>query len=244
MLEPVTIANFLDYNNNDTIDLLINQIPRYGNGTTTSQSVIATDDQGGVYVVYSMVTEAFFNELDQQNYRHLVVLKSLDGGQTWGDLYDIINPELSDPEVYEFIEAVFPSSAGVVNDTLHLLYQQDFFAGYTAIDSLDPQADNFAVYTGVPISLIPASGATNVHDFQELTFQLFPNPTTGLLSIHLAEQGTESRCEVRSIDGQIVLRKDGLLNTDQIDLQALNPGFYIVQVTEGNKIGIKKVIKI
>jgi hypothetical protein len=191
-----------------------------------------------------MVTEAFFNELDQQNYRHLVVLKSLDGGQTWGGLYDLINPELSDPEVYDFIEAVFPSSAGVVNDTLHLLYQQDFFAGYTAIDSLDPQADNFAVYTGVPVSLIPEAGATSTKNFQALSFQVFPNPTKGSLALRLADQHSRARIEVRSVDGQLLFGKDGISNSEEINLWEFKPGFYTIQVMEGNKIGVKKVIKI
>ena len=243
MLESVTIANFLDYDNNDTIDLIINEIPRYGNGTTTSQSVITTDDNGGVYIVYSMVSEAFFNEQDQQNYRHLVSLKSLDGGQTWGSLYDLINPELSDPEVYEFIEAVFPSIGGVVNDTLHLLYQQDFFPGYTAIDSLDPQADNFAAYSGVPVSFIPAAGATSAKDFQELHFEVSPNPTSGSLNIVLSDNKAGAKANVRNAQGQLLFSKD-LLHRDEIDLTHLSPGFYLLEVLEQSGRGVRKIIKL
>jgi hypothetical protein len=244
MLNPALVGSFIDYNNNDTIDITFDALPRYGNGTATSMPVITTDDEAGVYIIYSMVAEAFFNELQGQNYRHLVAIKSLDGGQTWGPSYDIINPELSDPEVYDFIEAVFPSMATYVNDTLHILYQQDFFPGYRSVDEDDPLAENFAAYTGVPVSLIPDAASVSTNDFASLEFSVFPNPVMDQLNIILSDKITEQVIvELFNVQGQQLVQfaKTGpslKLNTSQ-----LNPGFYFLKISSKNQLGYHTIIK-
>jgi len=244
MLQPALVASFLDYNNNDTIDLTFNALPRYGNGTATSMPVITTDADGGVYIVYSAVAEAFFNELDEQNYRHLLVVKSIDGGQNWGPAYDIINPEFSDPEVYEFIEAVFPSVADVVNDTLHILYQQDFFPGYRSVDETDPLADNFAVYSGIPVSVIPDINSVSVHDFIPLDFSVFPNPVSDDLFIRLDETpGGDEVLEIFNAQGQRLFRYGNLERQMTIDFSEFSKGIYFLKIASNNKIGYKSIIK-
>lgn len=244
MLSPALVAGLIDYNQNDTIDLEFAEIPRYGNGTITSQAQIAADDAGGVYIVYSMITEAFYNELDAQNYRHLVTLKSLDGGQTWGPPYDIINPELSDPEVYEFIEAVFPSAYALVNDTFHILYQQDFFPGYRSVDESDPIADNFAVYTGVPVNLIPSAGSVSTRDDQWLDFLVYPNPVSHTLNIKLGDRMFDApTIDLFNAQGQLLVREKSLSEAIQMDISGLPPGFYFLKISNRSQVGFKTIVK-
>jgi hypothetical protein len=168
----------------------------------------------------------------------------LDGGQTWGPSYDIINPELSDPEVYDFIEAVFPSMATYVNDTLHILYQQDFFPGYRSVDEDDPLAENFAAYTGVPVSLIPDAASVSTNDFASLEFSVFPNPVMDQLNIILSDKITEQVIvELFNVQGQQLVQfaKTGpslKLNTSQ-----LNPGFYFLKISSKNQLGYHTIIK-
>ncbi len=243
MPAPSLVAGLLDYNQNDTIDLEASAIPRYGNGTITSMTQIAADGEGGLYIVYSMITEAFYNELYAQNYRHLVTLKSIDGGQTWGPPYDIINPELSDPEVYEFIEAVFPSAFAVVNDTFHILYQYDLFPGYRSIDVDDPIADNFAVYTGVPVNLIPEAGSVNVRDLKPLPIEVYPNPVSQLLTVRLDEETGSGIMQVYNAHGQLVMQQKELNSRLQLDLSRLNAGIYFLRISTPSSVGYKTIVK-
>ncbi len=245
MLTPVTVAALLDYDGNDTIDIQVNQIPRYGNGTLNSQPSIAVDENDGVYIVYPSPTEAFFNELDAQHYRHLLTVKSLDGGESWGPPYDIINPELSDPEVYEFIEAVFPSAHGYVQDTLHLVYQQDFFPGYRVADESDPLADNFITYTGVPVHLIPDAESVNVLDVSPLDFRIFPNPATDRVQLVMDQQRGTDEAIVQVYDSRGISVLTKVFYAHQVDwnMSNLPPGFYLVSVTTRNGRGIKMLVK-
>ncbi|MCB0685422.1 MAG: T9SS type A sorting domain-containing protein, partial [Saprospiraceae bacterium] len=238
------VGSFLDYNDNDTIDLTFEAIPRYGNGSATSMPVIAADDKGGVYIIYSAVAEAYYNELDEQNYRHLLAVKSVDGGQTWGPAYDIINPEFSDPEAYEFFETVFPSMASLVNDTLHILYQQDFFPGYSSIDVNDMQADNFIVYTGIPVGAIPDATSVAVHDLSLLDFSVYPNPMVDFLNIELNEQvGNSAILELFNAQGQRLIQQKVRDSKLQLNVNHLNPGIYFVKVASQAKIGFRSVVK-
>jgi len=245
MLAPSLVGGLLDYNGNDSIDIEANAIPRYGNGTSTSMPVIATDDNGGVYIVYSAISEAFFNELDQQNYRHLVAIKSADGGQQWGNPYDIINPELSDPEVYEFVEAVYPSISAIVNDTVHVLYHQDFFPGNRTNDEGDPSAENFVVYSAVPTNLIPDFMVTSVNNLNNLEFNILPNPTDGQIRIAFNEldAGNDVRVGIYSLQGQLLFEKHGPKSNLEYDLTGMLPGIYLVKVSGHHQTGVKRLVK-
>ena len=245
MLVPQLIGGLLDYNGNDSIDIQAGSIPRYGNGTSTSMPVITTDDKGGVYVIYSAITEGFFNELDQQNYRHLIAVKSVDGGQQWGNPYDMINPELTDPEVYEFVEAVYPSASKLVNDTVHVLYHQDFFPGNRTNDEGDPSAEIFVVYSGVPTDFIPEFILTAVGELNNLEFSVFPNPTGGRVKVALGEQTSSKdvRIGLYSLQGQLLLERRGGMANLELDLGGVVPGLYLIKVTGQKKSGVKRLVR-
>ena len=244
MLQPALVASLLDYNNNDTIDLTFNSIARYGNGTTTSMPVITTDEKGGVYIVYSAVAEAYYNELDEQNYRHLLTVKSVDQGQNWGPAYDIINPEFSDPEAFEVFETVFPSVASFVDDTLHILYQQDFFPGYLAIDVDDMPAENYAVYTGIPVSFVPNAASVAVKNAQLIDFSVFPNPVKNSLTVELDANLDENKfLEIFNAQGQRLGEWRSTDTKTSLDLSQFIDGIYVLKITAKNKVGYKSLIK-
>lgn len=244
MLQPALVGSFLDYNDNDTIDLTFDAIPRYGNGTATSMPVIATDSNDGVFIIYSAVAEAYFNELDEQNYRHLLVIKSTDGGQTWGPPYDIINPEFSDPEAYEVFETVFPSVASLVNDTLHILYQQDFFPGYRAIDEDDMPAENYAVYTGIPVSAIPDLNSVAVNEVQLIDFSVFPNPVENRLTVEMVAPDDEKIVmEIFNSQGQRLIQLKNTGHKKEVDVSPLVDGIYFLKITTKNRIGHRVFVK-
>ncbi|MDH3651457.1 MAG: T9SS type A sorting domain-containing protein [Saprospiraceae bacterium] len=242
--EPVFVGSFLDYNGNDTIDLSLINIPAYGS-STTSMPVIGIDSDGFVYVAYSMVSEAHFNDLDQQNYRHIVGTRSEDGGQTWGDLFDIINSDLVDPDVVEFVEAVYPSAWPYVDDRFHIIYQQDFFPGHTFQDSLDPAADNLIAYTGVPKESF-AGGMTSVRQNRnELSARIFPNLVSDQLTVLIeAEQSAGATIRIITTSGNAVHQESGMPSRFIHDCSDLLPGMYLITLQSRDKHFTAKFVKI
>ncbi len=241
---PILIGDLMDYNLNDTIEFFAEDVARYANLTVTSMPSITTDDQGGIYVTYSAVSEAHYNELDEQHYRHLLVVKSLDGGTTWGPIYDIINDELSDPEFNDFIEAVYPSLAMAGPDTLHLMYQQDFFPGYRFVDSMDARAENFMTYLAIPTEMIPYDGPVPIVEYdQDLDVQVFPNPSNGRLRLISATTNiSDLEIQVFNLAGQLLHSSQQTSLPATMALDFLKGGTYFLKLHGDQGIAWRKLI--
>ena len=243
---PLLVGELLDVDGNDTIDIEFDDIPRYGNSTITSMPTMAIDDQGGIFIVYSAVSEGNYNELDEQNYRHLIAIKSVDNGQTWSPGYDLINPEISDPEFYEFVEAVYPSAYPyIMDDTMHLIYQQDFIPGHRFIDSLDAFADNFIVHVPLAVDDIPSGEIVSATEFAyELPVKVYPTITPDDVQIEWT-QGSETPISVQVFDvlGNQVLAERVTTGHPKISLSQFAPGSYYLRFSSEEGYALRKVIR-
>ncbi len=246
IMDPLLVGELLDVDGNDTIDIEFDDIPRYGNSTITSMPTMAIDDQGGIFIVYSAVSEANYNELDEQNYRHLIAIKSEDNGQTWSPGYDLINPEISDPEFYEFVEAVYPSAYPyIVDDTMHLIYQQDFIPGHRFIDSLDAFADNFIVHVPLAVGDIPSGEIVSSNDFAyEIPVKVYPTITVDDVQIEWS-QWSETPINVQVFDvlGHQVHAERITTERPKISLSEFAAGSYYLRFSSEEGYALRKVIK-
>ncbi|MDH3651145.1 MAG: T9SS type A sorting domain-containing protein, partial [Saprospiraceae bacterium] len=247
MTEPVFAGGILDINGNDTLDISLGATPRYGGHTITSMPTMAINNKGGIIIVYSMVSEANFNELDEQHYRHLVAIKSLDNGATWGPPYDLINIDLVDEDFYEFVEAVYPSAHPEYNDTLYLIYQEDFFPGHTFnMDENDPQADNFITHFALPVDLVPDVSilATGEHSIREFV-TVYPTITEGPISINVDhEKISDIEIVVFDMMGRVTLHNSKVSTSTQVDMSSLISGPYFLQVRSSKGNAVYKILKL
>ena len=97
----------------------------------------------------------------------------------------------------------------------------------------DTRLNNRWLWMAEPASL-------GLDDFENtININVYPNPTNGLFTI--ASNVLEGKIEVINKLGQLVHQE--ILNTDmqQIDLQHLPGGIYIVKILEGAKIGVKRI---
>jgi hypothetical protein len=241
---PSFVGSFLDYDGNDTIDLTFANIPAYGQ-STTSMPAMSIDAKGDIYVFYSMVSEAHFNELDQQNYRHIVGARSTDSGQTWGELYDIINPDLVNPDVVDFVEAVFPYAWPDADDRVHIVYQQDNFPGYTFQDSLDPLADNFIAYIGVPVSSFEGGMTSTRGQRESLEAKIYPSLVKDYITIELSETDFSDRIQMQIFTamGQQIHHSCCLPKKSTFEMSSLPQGIYIISLTSRSKHLSQRIIK-
>ncbi len=238
--EPLLIGGLIDYNDNDTIDIAGDEIPRYVNSTATNTPTMAMDVGGGIYVCYAAVSEEHFNEQDEQHYRHLLAVRSNDGGNNWGPMIDLINDDLVDPEFNDFLETVYPVTAEMVDDTFHVIYQQDFFPGHRFTDEQDPLIDNFIVYLAVPADYVPDETVSSAVDFtNEVGITAYPTITEGMIQFRSEEviQGKVS-LEVYDMVGRRHIVQSHTQLPDGIDLTTISTGSYIliIRTEQGNAV--------
>ena len=139
-----------DVDDDGEIDILWDDIARYYLGLSSMPQLVI-DEQNHIFLVYSSVTETY--ESVTQNYRHLWVRNSVDGGEYWGNFYDL-NSDLA----YVFSECVFPSLSPTSDDFLYLVFQEDDQPGMAVKGDLDPYGENHIVYMSIQKGDVPEYG--------------------------------------------------------------------------------------
>jgi hypothetical protein len=78
--------------------------------------------------------------------------------------------------------------------------------------------------------------------FNEDVFTVYPNPTTGLISINgVSENG--ATIEVFDINGKLLYSQGNYQTTQTIDLSGWDGSLFIVRITDGSKSARKRVVK-
>jgi len=96
--------------------------------------------------------------------------------------------------------------------------------------------------TNCPVWSFTTSAALSVEDAQLSATVVSPNPVKDMVTIN-SPVGFDS-VEVFNQLGQIVLKSNAdLLNNNRLDLSALNPGMYMLQIKAENKSKTVKIIK-
>ena len=70
---------------------------------------------------------------------------------------------------------------------------------------------------------------------------IYPNPTSGMLTIKTRQINTSAQLTVVDLRGQIVYNDFVGNTTETIDLSGLQTGVYFVQINTGEQIVTKKV---
>ncbi|NUQ24795.1 MAG: T9SS type A sorting domain-containing protein [Saprospiraceae bacterium] len=248
----IVAASALDLNGNDTLDIAgIANIALYFT-SITSQPSAGIDANGNIYLVYSAVMEGaqFLNTEDNQHYRHMFVTVSSDYGETWSAPYDLINADImTDPDLTDFMEAVFPGVVRDVSDSLRLLFQYDFRPGLVVRGDLDPAELNFISYVSVPLSDLGIVGTKEVVQPGYFDLKAQPNPTNGILNVSFElESQSETTIDLLSATGRHVVKlgQSGLgvgPHQFQFDLGALPAGVYLLRLVSDGKVSASRIVK-
>ncbi|MBP6826526.1 MAG: T9SS type A sorting domain-containing protein [Saprospiraceae bacterium] len=242
--ETLTVVSFmLDINNNDTLDGT--DIPGYGCGLS-SMPAAASDENGGLYVVYASPDETRLDD-NGTTYRHVYVTKSPDYGVTWNfPPIDLNYATDTDPDsnLAKISEGTFPNCDPRVTDKLHIVYQRSLTPG-GALFETGNQDDKVSemVYIG---SADVVGTKTPVNN---LDLGLTPNPATegtAQLSFEL-KQSSEANITITDVRGALVRNvQNGTMNagvnTVSLNVASLQNGVYFVQVQSGNLSGTKKLV--
>jgi transforming growth factor-beta-induced protein len=109
------------------------------------------------------------------------------------------------------------------------------------ITAVDIEAQNGVVHvidTVILMDLTP----TNVKKLEEITFDFYPNPANGYITVRTDEIGSTLR--IIDISGKM-MRVEKVVNTSQrIDLNGLNAGVYFISVeSEAKRITQKLIVR-
>ena len=137
---------------------------------------------------------------------------SADGGITWGTPVNLTNTPTPGAGAGDCLSENYPSLASVVNDTLHVFYQEDLYGGRADFALPETVTENPQRYMSIPASMIPLGGASTeeLYPIQPRSFQLaqnYPNPfnPTTNISFSLSQTGKVSLV-VYNINGQETAR--------------------------------------
>ena len=133
------IAQTEDLDGNGSIELSVNGGGNYGSGLTTMPNM-GIDANGVIFVSYSTVVEGVTN--GDQDFRHIFITKSTDGGLTWSESVDVTPQDDWDG----MQECVYGSMSPVVDNKIRMVYQKDFEPGNTLGADADMVDWNATVY--------------------------------------------------------------------------------------------------
>lgn len=242
------IAGCLDENSDGTLNITGSDAIALYYTSLSSQPSATVDNLNNLYLAYSALSESNIAS-NGQNYRHIILTKSKDGGATWPEFIDVINDSLikDDPTFYTFVEAVFPSIITIGND-LHLTFMLDYEPGLTVNGDQDPSSDNEMAHLIFDKNTLTLTEKVNKPAFFAMT--LTPNVVNESTRVNFeVAKGGQAQLEVYSLTGQLMQTKSlgqigaGVYN-EEINLQNITSGNYIIKLKVGVNSAAVKLVKI
>ena len=155
-------------------------------------------DDGTLFISYAGYVESF--QTATQNYRHIHIVKSSDGGVSWTEPFDL-TPDLDE----NYYEHVFPHMAPQVDNKVRIMYMRDFEPGLAARGDEDPYGLNEMIYMTADTAFSISGVGLNELAGENLSVSLYPNPSKDKVTIEFNLENFENvKIELFNINGQLV----------------------------------------
>ncbi len=245
-----TVVATLDLNGNDTIDIASNTAIALYFASLTSMPSAGVDAAGNLYLTYSGVVEGRVSEDDDaQHYRHVYLTVSEDGGENWSDPVDLITPEnVYEPDLVDFVEAVFPTIARDVDGKVRLIYQQDFRPGLSVRGDEDDASGNTINYFQFDTGDF-VTNAQELVDPKAFEFKLAPNITSDqtIASFNITESG-QTDLSLVNMHGQMVKQifsgqMQAGFHQETISVSELSQGIYYLMIRNNGSYAAIELVK-
>ena len=238
----LTIAYAYDIDESGTLDYE-DEIAGYFVGISSQASAGLVEETNTIVVAYSALMENFSTGI--QNYRHCYVVHSTDLGETWnsGSACDV-TPDLD----FDLIEAVYPCiPARIQGGELNMTFQRDFEPGLHVRGDEDPIDINDIVGLTMNVEDLDDCADVDFEDYvavgeiTEVGFGLFPNPADAVVEIVLDELLLGAEVRVRDMSGRLVRQARVQGKLARMDVSALTPGVYTVEVSGSGARSIERL---
>jgi hypothetical protein len=207
--------------------------PHYGVGLT-SMPQLGIDAEDNLYLSYSALDPDYNN--GDFFFRHIYSNASFDGGSTWNGIKD-----MTEGILFWFSECVFPAVSPIVDDKVHVIFQEDYTPGTGSgeINYIDYMNFPKTYFVGIPE---PAGHS----DF--IISQNYPNPARQFtqFELRMEKPATVSVC-ILDVVGRILKRTEmGRMNSGihmiSLDLSGLPKGMYTYCVEVGGASMTRKML--
>lgn len=199
------------------------------------------DNQGNIFVSYSSLMENVDN--GSQNFRHVHVVKSMDGGTTWSAPKDVT--EWTDWGGAQ--ECVFARMDRNVDDKIRLIYQKDFEPGLAVRGDEDIIDMNEIRYLELDTTELSGTSTGITYNNLDIEFSVYPNPAKNQITVDFSSTNNKSsnliisdllgktvkECSVNSSNG---------INRIDINLNNLNDGVYFINFSNNDIKSTKKLV--
>jgi hypothetical protein len=198
-------------------------------------------------------------QYDTQFWDYVVVEASKDGGFQWIPITDRYDSGLEDTWYSAFKNSfsnntslATPHERMFVNHRINLTQNTGLEAGDTVIFRFRMASDNSVSGWGWAIDNLEIQKLQTGTDelMAEGSFQVYPNPVKNKIFVQWSELGNNSPLEVLVTDliGKTIFRESGIKTfysgRTEFDLTNVNPGIYLVSISDGNRIvSTNKIVK-
>jgi hypothetical protein len=185
------------------------------------------DANGNIFVSYSELMENIDN--GSQNFRHVNVIKSMDGGVNWSAPTDV-TPHNAWSGAQECVFATIDRN---VDDKIRLIYQKDFEPGLAVRGDEDIIDINEIIYLEIDTTEL-SNTSTNISEISSLnTISIYPNPTASFTNVNLYSSVNKNIIlRLTNIIGKIVSEVNIHVvsgnNNINLDVSNLKNGIYFI----------------
>ena len=201
---------------------------------------VGIDAAGTIYVSFSSLMEIY--DSGAQNFRHVNIIKSYDGGMTWTDPIDITPISL----FLGMSECVFASMERDVDDKVRLLYQKDMEPGLCVRGDEDAVGMNDIVYLELDTNFV-VSAIDNNPSESNLSLEIYPNPTKNQTTINFEiEKPSQVSINVLDVLGRSVYNSNTTLGKGKhlviLNVENYDAGIYYINTQIAGKIFNNKLL--
>ena len=199
------------------------------------------DANGNIFVSYSELMENIDN--GSQNFRHVNVIKSMDGGVNWSAPTDV-TPHNAWSGAQECVFATIDRN---VDDKIRLIYQKDFEPGLAVRGDEDIIDVNEIIYLEIDTTEL-SNTSTNISEISSLnTISIYPNPTASFTNVNLYSSVNKNIIlRLTNIIGKIVSEVNIHVvsgnNNINLDVSNLKTGIYFINSESINESKSIKLI--
>lgn len=197
------------------------------------------DAQNNLFIAYCSVAPGYSN--GTFDFRHIILNRSFDGGNSWVGQIDL-NTEL----VFIFSECVFPMLPPVIDDMVHVTYQEDNEPGINQWLANHGPVENNIDHMMIDKSTLTGIGTHSALSQMEVS-AVYPNPSQGDVAVMLSlEKSTAIDIQIFNVMGQQVYSLSNTYASGKhpirINISNLDAGVYYLQANAGDQQITRKFI--
>lgn len=245
--EPTIATTLQDFDGDDSISLTTNIASYYR--SLTGMPSLGVDADGNLYLAYAALNELYVDDEDDQNFRGIYIMKSTDNGASWTEPFSVINETTLDPIFIPEIESIYPQIPPIINESVPVLFHQDYRPGLHVLGDQDPSEETLVVVIDLNKEDFSTIDTKIIDVRKQLKASITPTlATTNVVLSYAPTENTSLEYNVLDISGKVIQTYSkavlsGQTVQENITVENLPKGTYFVEVLAEQASNTFKFVK-